>query len=121
MTTIALPMPPSINRYYRTVRGRILIAADGRKYRDAVAESCLVARSRGELGREPIQGRLAVHVVFTAPDKRRRDLDNVFKGLLDALTHAGVWGDDSQIDDLRIVRGPIQQNAGCVGVRIMPA
>ncbi|SFY16614.1 RusA family crossover junction endodeoxyribonuclease, partial [Azotobacter vinelandii] len=29
------------------------------------------------------------------------------KCLCDSLTHAGLWGDDSQIDDLRIVRGPV--------------
>lgn len=38
------------------------------------------------------------------PDKRMRDLDNLFKSLLDALVKAGVLVDDSVIDDLRIVR-----------------
>jgi len=42
-----------------------------------------------------------------APDKRRRDLDNLPKALLDGLTHSGIWDDDSQIDDLRIMRGEI--------------
>ena len=32
------------------------------------------------------------------PDRRRRDLDNLQKPLLDALQHAGVYEDDSQID-----------------------
>ncbi|MEY4713325.1 MAG: hypothetical protein RIS88_2775 [Pseudomonadota bacterium] len=38
------------------------------------------------------------------PDRRRRDLDNTLKATQDAMTHAGIWDDDSQIDDLRIVR-----------------
>jgi crossover junction endodeoxyribonuclease RusA len=37
--------------------------------------------------------------------KRKRDLDNVAKTLKDALTRAGTWQDDSQVDDLRVVRG----------------
>jgi crossover junction endodeoxyribonuclease RusA len=32
------------------------------------------------------------------PDRRRRDLDNIQKPVLDALQHAGVYEDDSQID-----------------------
>jgi crossover junction endodeoxyribonuclease RusA len=31
-------------------------------------------------------------------------LDNVPKAVFDALTHAGVWQDDSQIDDMRVTR-----------------
>lgn len=38
------------------------------------------------------------------PDRRIRDLDNIKKALLDSLTHAGVYKDDFQIDDLRVVR-----------------
>ena len=32
------------------------------------------------------------------PDRRRRDLDNLQKPTLDALQHAGIYEDDSQID-----------------------
>jgi len=40
------------------------------------------------------------------PDRRKRDIDNTLKALLDALTHAGVWLDDSQVVDLRIRKSP---------------
>lgn len=40
------------------------------------------------------------------PDRRKRDLDNLLKSLLDGLEGAGVFKDDAQIDDLQIVRRP---------------
>ena len=36
------------------------------------------------------------------PDRRRRDLDNLLKALLDSMTHAGVMQDDALIEDLRV-------------------
>jgi crossover junction endodeoxyribonuclease RusA len=40
----------------------------------------------------------------TSPDRRKRDLSNLIKAMEDAMTQAGVWGDDSQIDYLTIIR-----------------
>jgi len=47
------------------------------------------------------------------PDRRKRDVDNILKALLDALTHAGVYEDDSFIDDLRVVRGAVIKGGYC--------
>ena len=63
-------------------------------------------------GRAPLDGKLAVRVVAVAPDRRKRDLDNLLKATLDALTHAKVWHDDGQIDRLEVERaGPDKKNA----------
>lgn len=40
----------------------------------------------------------------THDHRRRRDIDNLTKCVLDALAHAGVYEDDCQIDDLRVRR-----------------
>jgi crossover junction endodeoxyribonuclease RusA len=105
--TIKLPFPPSVNTYYRHITmgkgARTLISAKDREYRDTVVGECCVAH----LTNIHLGGRLAVKVTLYPPDRRKRDLDNFNKGLLDALTHAGIWGDDSQIDDLRVVRGAV--------------
>lgn len=101
MLNIALPWPPSMNHYWRAVPGRgVLVSAEGRQYRQNVYAEVLIQRAAKKLA-----GRLAVTIHAYPPDKRRRDLDNMLKATLDALTHAGVWLDDQQIDDLHIVRG----------------
>lgn len=53
-----------------------------------------------------LSGRLAIQIKATPPDKRRRDLDNILKSLLDSITHAGVIIDDSQFDAISILRMP---------------
>lgn len=101
MIELTLPWPPSINHYWRNVAGKTLISADGRAYRKAVADQVLIQR-----GAKQYPGRIAVHIAAYMPDKRRRDVDNLLKSVLDSMTHAGVWMDDSQIDVLSINRMP---------------
>ena len=48
---------------------------------------------------------ICVRIVAHPPDRRRRDLDNMLKALLDSLTHAKIWEDDYCIDALEIRRG----------------
>ena len=76
-----------------------MISEEARKYRAAVCTMVAESKIAG-----PLQGLLRVVVEVFVPDRRKRDLDNLHKGILDSLTHAGVWSDDSQIDDLRIYR-----------------
>jgi crossover junction endodeoxyribonuclease RusA len=58
-------------------------------------------------------GRLAVHLELTLPDRRKRDIDNHIKAALDALTHAGVFADDEQVDQLRVTRLHIEPPGAC--------
>lgn len=70
----------------------------GRIYRQSIQAMCW-----GET--YPLDVRLKVVLIANPPDRRRRDLDNVLKALLDSLQHAGIYRDDAQIDDLHIIRG----------------
>ena len=54
-----------------------------------------------------MQGPLRCCLYFVPPDRRRRDLDNLYKCLFDALGHAGVYEDDSQIDMQETYRLPV--------------
>jgi crossover junction endodeoxyribonuclease RusA len=97
MIELTLPWPPSVNRYWRTFQGRMIISAEGRAYREAVADHVLKQR-----GAKNLAGKLVVEIEAWRPDNRRRDLDNLLKAALDGCTNAGVWEDDSNIVDLRI-------------------
>jgi crossover junction endodeoxyribonuclease RusA len=101
---ITLPFPPSVNRIWRAVNGRVLLSRDGRAYRDKVALQWALARLQG-YGRSPLK----VEIDAWLPDSRRRDIDNLQKAALDALQHAGAYADDSQIIDLRIRRAGIDR------------
>lgn len=100
MIELALPWPPSLNHYYRRVGTRTLISRAGRQYR------ALVVRQLRSRFAKPLSGRLRVTIAAAPPDRRRRDLDNLQKALLDALQHAAVYDDDCQIDSLAIYRLP---------------
>ena len=71
-------------------------------------------------GCESAIGRLAVRIEAFPPDRRKRDLDNICKSLLDALGHGLVYADDSQIDELSLRRRS-PEKPGRVEVEITPA
>jgi crossover junction endodeoxyribonuclease RusA len=105
---IVIPeFPPSVNHYwtYQKTRGGRLyafVANKGKWFRERA-----FAAVRSQRADHGLQDRLKVTIELNPPDRRRRDLDNFNKGVLDALTHAGVWADDSQIDELIIKRGKV--------------
>lgn len=106
MIQLTLPFPPSVNGYWRSIvmgrAARVVISEEGRKYRRRVAALVLASglvRNHGTLTE-----RLRVRIDVYPPDQRARDLDNLNKSLLDALSHACVWQDDEQVDDLRLIR-----------------
>ena len=105
MIVLNLPWPHSSNNLYLNLphgRGRTL-SPKGRAYHAAVHAAVLE-----QLRHYPrLTGRLAVTLALNPPDRRRRDIANYEKLACDSLTKAQVWNDDSQIDDMHIIRDEI--------------
>ena len=109
---LTLPYPPSVNHYWLpNFNHSKRISDKGNQFRAEVIHACR--------GHDGIMGRVSVSVIANPPDKRKRDLDNIFKALLDALRHAGMIEDDSLIDRLLIERGKVFE-FGQVRVTIEP-
>lgn len=98
---ITLPWPPSANTYYRRSGRHIHLSNKGRKFKmDAMATLKSL-----RLDAEQITERLTVRMELHPPNRRKFDIDNRIKPVLDALQRGGLIVDDEQIDDLRIKRG----------------
>lgn len=100
--SFTLPWPPSVNAAYRSIRMgrgvRVLLSRAGRDFKERAALELL-------LQRVPSFGaqRVSVAANLYPPDRRRIDIDNRAKLMIDALM-PGVIDDDSQIDRLLFER-----------------
>ncbi|MBP6083539.1 MAG: RusA family crossover junction endodeoxyribonuclease [Providencia sp.] len=92
--SLILPFPPSVNACWRTVKGKMLISAEGRKFR-----ANAIAAVYEQLRRRPIAitENVSVVVKMYPPTNHRRDIDNYLKAPFDALTYANIWKDDDQV------------------------
>jgi len=107
-----LPWPPSTNRLWRQGRGRVHLDPKARTWREEAQWALRLRWGR----QEPLEGPVQVHLVAVPPDRRKRDLDNVAKSVLDALNGL-VIGDDSQVRRLLLDRTE-PQRPGWVLVRL---
>ena len=90
------PWSPSANGYYRHVGHRTLISREGRAFRQNV---CALLAGGGHDGFTHGE-RLAMVMDVFPPDRRRRNIDNLQKPVIDAVEHAGIYANDNQIDML---------------------
>lgn len=97
---LILPYPPTVNTYWRANGHRRFISKEGVAFTKEV--SLIVKNSKSKSFGDK---RLAIQIMIHPRDKRRFDLDNLLKAILDALMKAGMYNDDSQIDYIEIARG----------------
>lgn len=90
---IELPFPISVNALYRVFKGRPVLSPRYRKWR-AEAGWQLKAQTKAR-----IAGPVHIRIALKAPDRKRRDADNLSKGVVDLLVQHGII----EADDSRIV------------------
>lgn len=112
---LTLPWPPSVNAYWRArVAGKLAIVYtthEAKDYRENVL--AVVLRHFGGLP-APFKGDVLLDIVLHPPDARRRDADNFNKCVWDALKHAGVYRDDSQVCSYRVTKGDVVRGGAVI-------
>ena len=97
---LELPFPPSVNTYWRNFRGRTVLSKAGRDYKAMVADY-VATHNIPKYG----AAKLKITMILRPKDKRKIDIDNRIKCVLDSLQDAGVFDDDFQVDELHVYRG----------------
>ena len=100
--------PPSVNHSYRAYRGRVVLSKQAREFKELVLNNIPEDYTK-------IIGRVKLEVKFMFKDKRKRDIDNYLKVLIDSIKGT-LFEDDDQIYELMVVK-----ELGCAheGVEIM--
>ncbi|MBR2584396.1 MAG: RusA family crossover junction endodeoxyribonuclease [Thermoguttaceae bacterium] len=101
-----LPWPPSANLIWRTSRNVTYLSKTYKDFLRSAAGAILCQKPRDLFITEPIR----VEIVLHPPRNFHFDIDNRVKPLLDILTRACVWKDDSLVHELTVRRGEIKKN-----------
>jgi len=100
MIILNLPFPPSVNTYYRRGAHATYMSKGGREYKQKVAEY-IAESGTPKLG----DARVHLEIVLWPKDKRKYDIDNRLKALLDCIESSGVINSDEQVDSINVYRG----------------
>lgn len=108
---LTLPWAPSVNNYWKPFMRpgmswpMLRLTPGARYYRGAaiVALRKITGATKYEAWKQPVR----IDIELRPPDRRKRDIDNNLKPILDSLTFAGVWDDDSRVDEMTVSRGRV--------------
>jgi crossover junction endodeoxyribonuclease RusA len=109
---LELPFPPSMNTYWRNFRGRTVLSKNGRQFKSDV-QDYIIENNIPKFEDK----KLKITMILRPRDKRKIDIDNRIKAVLDSLQDAGVFDDDFQVDHIEMIRGE-QIKGGLIRVLI---
>ena len=107
MIAFFVPGTPRPKQSYRAKKGGGYTHPRIKAWQDAVGWA---AREHMQ-GAEPLVGNVQVDLIFHVPDKRKRDLDNLSKAVLDGCNGI-VWDDDQQVTRLYLEKDIDKENEG---------
>lgn len=91
MLEFCIPYPPSTNRIWRQGKGRVH-KSDEYKHWTAIA----AWEIRRQIGPQAVITKpFKIIIKVNRPDRRKRDLDNLIKPILDLIAHYGLIENDS--------------------------
>ena len=105
----------SVNTMYRTFQGRIIISKPGRRYKKQVTEALQEQRQAKQY--QTITEPCAVKIQLRFKSKRKRDVDNALKPILDCIEDARVLENDHLIHRLTISKE--QADSDSIGIVII--
>lgn len=85
--------PPSVNAIWRHTGKRVYRTPQYMSWLTTAGQEWLVQRAKLKV--KSIQGPFRATIILVPPDKRKRDVDNPIKALLDLAKHLQITGDDS--------------------------
>lgn len=88
--------PPSINTYYRRAGTTMYLTKKGREFKKNMLEHL---QNVLEYKTDPLENRLKVCIEIKFKERRKRDVDNYNKAILDSFNGV-IWTDDEIIDEL---------------------
>lgn len=113
---VSLPYPPTLNNLFKNVGKK--------RVRSAEYDAWIRAANLALRAQRPAKhlGSFRATIVLTRPDRRRRDIDNTVKAIMDLLTKAGAIEDDCLAQSLTVAWAWDQViPGGAVIVTIEPA
>ena len=111
-----LPFPISVNSIWKqTLGGKTYRTARYMAWREKAREELY-----GLCVEEPYAGRVRVEMRLYGPSRRKYDIDNMAKAVMDVL-EGTLLVNDEQMDLQVMKRGHLHKPEGCVWVLITPA